>query len=266
MFSIEERDGVVALVVERARGDERIVALARTGSLARGTADRWSDVDLFLGVDPPHAVTAVVEDLGAWAYADLGAVHHFDLHVDLPAGAATYRALLLGDALEIDLGVAGAGAFATVGGEPFEVVFDDREERHEHAASSRPSEGATTAAQRPSRTDHLVGLGWHHALHARTAIARARPLKAEHWISALREHTTTLAALRCDLPAEDARGADRLPLPVRQALAASLVTSLDAHELARARQASVQTYLIEVEHLDTHLAARLRPAITGESD
>lgn len=32
MFSIEERDGVADLIVDRARGDERIVALARTGT------------------------------------------------------------------------------------------------------------------------------------------------------------------------------------------------------------------------------------------
>lgn len=230
MSSIRARDSVADLVVERARGDERIVALARTGSLARGTSDRWSDVDLFLGVDPTHAVAAVVEDLDAWLYADLDAVHHFDLHVKLPVGAATYRAALLGDGLEIDPGVAGAGAFATVGAEAFEVVFD-RQDHDQRAGSSPPAGGAMAPAARASRTDHLVGLGWHHALHSRTATATA---------TARRRPSTGSAP--------------------------SLVTSLDAQELARAREAVVGMLLVEVEHLDVHLAARLRPVITGESD
>ena len=257
MFSVRARERAATLIIDHARGDSRVIALARTGSLARGTDDRWSDVDLFLGVDPAHAVAEVVEDLGAWLHAELDAVHHFDLHVDLPGGAATYRALLLGDGLEIDIGVAGARAFATVGGEPFEVVFDERK------GKDRPAEGTTAAPQRASRADHLVGLGWHHALHARTAIARDRPLQAAHWIGALRDHATTLAALRHDLPAEDARGADRLPPTVRRALAASLVTGLDAEELVRAREAAVELFLTEVEHVDAEVAARLRPVIAG---
>ena len=263
MFSTRRRAQVAGEIIDRARGDDRVVAMARTGSLAGGTGDGWSDVDLFLGVDPASAVAQVVEDLSTWSYAHLGVLHRFDLHVDLPGGAATYRALLLGDGLEVDLGVAGAGAFATVGGEPFEVVFDDRAARDGRAGTGQQPEGSTAPPARADRIDHLVGLAWHHALHARTATARAQPLQAEHWISALRGHATTLAALRHGLPADHAKGADRLPPALRRALATSLVTSMDVDELARAREAAVAVFLAEVEHVDAEVAARLRPVIAG---
>ena len=51
MFTPEERERVRAALVERAHEDPRITGAALTGSAARGEEDRWSDVDVFLGVD-----------------------------------------------------------------------------------------------------------------------------------------------------------------------------------------------------------------------
>src|SRR5262249_36258699 len=50
MFSADERSRLAAELVERARGDGRIAAAALVGSLAGGTPDAFSDIDLSLGV------------------------------------------------------------------------------------------------------------------------------------------------------------------------------------------------------------------------
>ena len=236
MFTVQRRDQVRAELLARARADERVVGAARTGSAARGAEDRWSDIDLFLGVRAD--VDAVISDWSAVLYSEYRAVHHFDL----PAGPTTYRAFLLPDGLEVDLGFAPAARFGPVGDGAFDVVF-----------------GEPVSRRRPSRTDtdHLVGLGWHHALHARVAIERDRPWAAEHWISALRDQVLILACVRHALPSGYAKGAHELPEPELAALDAALVRSLDRTELTRARAAAVEAFLAELRHVDPDLTARI---------
>ncbi|HEY7047438.1 MAG TPA: nucleotidyltransferase domain-containing protein [Jatrophihabitantaceae bacterium] len=235
MFTVERRDRVRNDLLARARADERIVGAARTGSAARGAEDRWSDIDLFLGVRGDIDVA-----IGDWSdalYGEYQAVHHFDL----PAGSVTYRAFLLPDGLEVDLGFAPAERFGPVGDGAFDVVFGD------------------PVARRPGRTDtdHLVGLGWHHALHARVAIERGRFWVAEQWISALRDHVITLACIRHGLPSAYAKGAHALPADERAGIGDALVRGLDPAELTRARSAAVRAFLAELRHIDSDLTARI---------
>ena len=202
--------------------------------------DRWSDIDLFLGVTE-EALGDVLADWSAWVYANLGAVHHFDLR----AGATTYRAFLLADGLEIDLGFAPAGDFGPIGDGAFDVVLGDPVARKD----SRPD------------ADHLIGLCWHHAAHARVAIARQEPWPAEYWISALRDHTISLACLRHGLPSHYAKGAGRLPTAQLDALAAAVVARLDEDELLRALAAAVAAFLDELNQTDPATAGRLQPVL-----
>ncbi|MBN6056804.1 hypothetical protein JYK22_33060, partial [Nonomuraea sp. RK-328] len=208
------RDEVRALLLERARRDERIVAAALTGSAASGAEDSWSDVDLFLGVADGVPVEDAVRAWSAYVHGELGALHHFDLR----GGQAVYRAFLLPGPLEVDLGFAPAPAFGPVGDGAFRVVFGE------------------AVARRPSAADpgHVVGLAWHHVLHARISIERGRPWQAEHWISGVRDHVLTLACLRLGLPAAYAKGADRLPAQVTEPLREALVRDLTPEELRRA--------------------------------
>ncbi|GAA2392840.1 aminoglycoside 6-adenylyltransferase [Nonomuraea africana] len=94
MFTEDRRRHVRALLLDRARADQRVTGAALTGSAARDAEDRWSDVDLFLGVT---SVEEVLRDWTAFVYGELGALHHFDLR----SGTATYRAFLLADLLEV---------------------------------------------------------------------------------------------------------------------------------------------------------------------
>ncbi|MEV0697624.1 hypothetical protein AB0I53_06855 [Saccharopolyspora sp. NPDC050389] len=46
----------------------------------------------------------------------------------------------------------------------------------------------------PADAGHLIGLAWHHVLHARTSIERGAAWRAEHWIGGVRDQVLVLAA------------------------------------------------------------------------
>ncbi|MEV0697625.1 hypothetical protein AB0I53_06860 [Saccharopolyspora sp. NPDC050389] len=114
--------GAAAPASSRGRADNRA---AITGSSARDAEDRWSDVDLFFGVADGNAVADVLGDWSAFVYRELGAVRPFDLQ----AGSAIYRAFLLSDLLEIDLGFAPAADFRPLGDGEFRVVLGEDAQR-----------------------------------------------------------------------------------------------------------------------------------------
>jgi hypothetical protein len=239
VFTADRRDEVRARLIDRARADDRIVGAAITGSAARGAEDRWSDVALFFGAADG---TAVEEALGAWSeavYHVLGAVHHFDLR----AGPAIYRAFLLADALEVDLGFTPAGAFGPLAAGSFRLVFG------EPADLPPPSAG---------EVGHLIGLAWHRVLHGRIAIEREALWQAEHRISAVRGHMPALACRRSGLPSAYAKGADALPDDITRAVEDALVATLDRAELLRALRAATAALVRELEETDAALAGALR--------
>lgn len=122
-------------------------------------------------------------------YSELGALHDFDFL----SGPAIYRALLLEELLEVDLGFAPASEFGPLGDGEFRVV------------SGGPM------PRRPGTVDpgHLIGLAWHHVLHARICIQRTDPWQAEYWISAIRDHTLALACHRLGHPGGAREGSAR---------------------------------------------------------
>jgi hypothetical protein len=113
-------------------------------------------------------VDDVVSDWSELVYRELGTLHHFDLR----PGAAVYRAFVLPDALEIDLGLTPATEFGSVGEGGFRLVFGE-------AVEARPGNDDSA---------HLIGLTWHHVPHARTAIERGTWWQAEYWIRAIRDN------------------------------------------------------------------------------
>jgi predicted nucleotidyltransferase len=133
VFTLRRREETRAALLERAADDPRVTGAAVTGSAADGREDRWSDIDLFLGVADGAGLAKVFGDFTDAAYRELGALHHFDLH----AGTAVYRAFLLGDLLEIDLGLAPAADFGPRGEGDFRVVFGEAAPRRASAALLR---------------------------------------------------------------------------------------------------------------------------------
>jgi hypothetical protein len=56
----------------------------------------------------------------------------------------------------------------------------------------------------------IFGWGVIYALHARACIERGRVWQAEHYVGAVRDHALSIACLRQELPAVQARGYDDL--------------------------------------------------------
>jgi hypothetical protein len=163
VFTPEDRERIRDRLLELARADERIAGAAVTGSAAEGADDRWSDVDLFFGVDESGDLDTTLGDWTAMLYEEFGAIHHFDV----PSGPAIYRVFLLPGCLQVDIAFTPAGSFGARGPH-FRAVFGD------------PVEG------RPPPTpdlDDLVGRAWLAAVHARVSIERNRLWQAEYWVS-----------------------------------------------------------------------------------
>jgi predicted nucleotidyltransferase len=198
-------------VLELARADPRIVAAATTGSIAAGTADEWSDVDVAFGVDgdlPLADWTALVE-------REWGIVHWWDL----PFRTAVYRVFLLHEpALELNLAFFPQADFASHGPD-FALEFGD-------AAEGEPP-------QPDARL--LDGLVWHHVLHARTALRRGQLWRAEYMLHELRDVLVERASGRAQY-----RAVDRLSPPFLARLEQAVPRSLEHDELLRAVRAAAE--------------------------
>ena len=242
MFAPEERDRVRQRVLDVARADARITGGALTGSAAAGMEDRWSDIDLAFGVADGVDPEAVLDEWTELFEREFGVVHRWDLR----GGSAIYRVFLLPGALELDVGLMPAAEFGARGPN-FRLAF---------GASAVPPPMPEPAG------DYLIGLGWHHALHAKAAIDRGQPWKAEFYVSGVKDHALALACLRLGEPSEYARGIDRLPAELTAPYEQALVRSLHPSELRRALGAAVEQFLHQVEERDSGLAQRLGPLLT----
>jgi hypothetical protein len=232
MFTEADRDRVRAHLLDRAHGDGRVTGAAVTGSASRGAEDRWSDVDLFFGIAAEIPLGEVLSDWSEFMYQELGA---------LQSGPAIYRAFLLPECLEVDLAFTPAAEFGALGPH-FRTVFGEAIERPAMAGPDR---------------DHIIGLAWHHVLHARICIERNKLWQAEYWISGVRDHALALACLRFGQPAFYAKGVDGLPSEVTTRFEDALVRTLTPSELWRALGAAAAQLLRELREVDADLARRL---------
>ncbi len=239
MFTREFRDHVRQRVLELARADSRVTGGAITGSTARDASDEWSDVDVAFGIAEGTRLEAVLDDWTQALDQELGVMHHFDLRV------GRSRVFLLPGGLEVDVVVMPADEFGAFGPE-FRAVFGTA-----HQLEAMPQPDASS----------LIGMGWLHVFHARAAIERNQPWKAEFWISGVRDQVIGLACLRLGENALYGRGVDRLPAAVLSPLAEALVRSLEASELRRALASATTCLTRELEQWDKRLCARLSPLL-----
>ena len=227
MFTVEQRDALRERVLALGESDSRVVAGEVVGSLARGEGDRFSDLDLTFAVADGVTVAEVVDDWTRTLAEETGAV----ALLDLESGPTTYRVFLLEDSLQLDLSFTPAARFDPA------------------ARSPQPAAG------------DLFGWGVVYALHARTCIERGRSWQAEHYIGAVRDRALSLACLRQELPAIQARGYDDLPAEILDAFSETRVGSLEPDALRVALAAAVRALLREgreagVPHADV-VAQRL---------
>jgi hypothetical protein len=241
MFTAEQRDHVRQRFLELAQSDPRVIAGALTGSMAFGSGDEWSDIDVAFGIAKGITPEAVLDDWTHVLVREWGVLDHFDVR----SGSSVYRVFLLPSGLEVDVGVTPAEDFGARGPN-FRALFGPTQQLE---ATPQPSGSS------------LIGLSWHHVLHARASIERHKLWQAEYWISAIRDHTLALACLRLGENAREGRGIDRLSPAVTDPLADALVRSLDEPELRRALAAVTRGLIGELQQWDPSLCARLSPLL-----
>jgi hypothetical protein len=244
VFTPEQRDAVRDRLFERAREDDRVTGAALTGSAALDNEDRWSDVDVFLGVAESADLDEVVADWTGAVYDEAEAVHHWDLR----AGAALYRVFLLASGLQVDIAFtpesdfgARSPSFRTVFGEPLDVP----------------------PPELPAFAD-VAGLGWLGVLHATKAIERDKPWEAAYWIGSVRDQALAAACLRLGESPHYSRGVDRLPADVTSPFEETFVAAPGPDELRRALRAVRRCLLEEIARTDTLLAERLEDALADD--
>jgi hypothetical protein len=236
LFTVEQRDALRERVLALAGNDPRVVAGAAVGSLALGGGDRYSDLDLTFAVDDAVPVADVLED---WTRElnDAGAVHL----IDLERAPTIYRVFLLPDALQFDLSLTPASRFAPAGPR-WRTLFGEIVEEH----SRRPA---------PPAAKDLFGWGVIYGLHARTCIDRGRVWQAEHYVGAVRDHALSIACLRRELPAVQARGYDDLPAEALAQFDETHVGTLDPEHLRAALSAAMRALLQEASEANVQSVA-----------
>jgi len=237
MFTVEQRDALRARVLELAESDERVVAGAAVGSLAVGSGDRFSDLDLTFAVTDAVPVADVLGDWTRTLTDESGAV----LLADLEVGPTIYRVFLFPDALQFDLSLTPAAEFRPAGPR-FQLLFG---ETAPDTTEARPRPPGGLFIPTPAVAEDIFGWGVIYALHARSCIERGRVWQAEHYVGALRDHALALACLRCGVVAVQARGYDDLPPETIAAFDGTHVEAVEPDALRRALAASVRALLDE---------------------
>jgi len=237
VFTVEQRDAVRARMLELAEGDKRVVAGAAVGSLAVGTGDRFSDLDLTFAIADGVPLAHVLDEWTQTIAEELDAVQL----AELAAGPTTYRVFLLPDALQFDLSMTAAPEFRPAGPK-FQLLFG---ETAPDEPDGRPRKPGSLSIPTPAIAADILGWGVIYALHARACIERGRLWQAEHYVGAVRDHALSLACLRRGLVAVQARGFDDLPSEALADLESAHVGSVEPDALRKALAASVSTLLEE---------------------
>ena len=253
MFTVEQRDALRAHVLQLAEEDGRVVAGAAVGSLAAGTGDRFSDLDLTFGVVDHVPNTEVLDDWTQTLVAEHDAVNL----VDLERAPTIYRVFLLPEALQFDLSLTPAAHFRPAGPR-FRLLFGETAADDVDAA---PALVANLFIPTPAVPHDVFGWGVVYALHARACIERGRVGQAEHYVAGVRDHALSLACLREGVPAVHARGYDDLTAETLARFDDTHVAATEADPLRAALAASVGALMREgaeanLPHADT-VARRL---------
>jgi hypothetical protein len=234
MFTVEQRDALRDRVLRLGEQDDRVVAGAIVGSLAVDGADRFSDLDLTFGVADQAGVADVLDDWTRMLVDELDAVQL----AGLERGPSTYRVFLLPDALQLDLSMTPTARFRPAGPR-FRLVF----------GRTAPGESETVTGDlfipTPAEAGDIFGWGVIYALHARACIERGRGWQAEHYVGAVRDHALSLACLREERTAVQARGYDDLPAETLARFDDAHVGAIAPRALRTALAVSVRALLDE---------------------
>ncbi len=237
MFTPEGRTQLRDELLKQAATDPRITGAAVTGSAAESREDEWSDIDLAFGVAADAGVPGVLADWTRRMYGHHHALHH----LDVIAGAWTYRVFLLENALQVDLAFVVETEFRPLA-PTFRLVFGQAHDALPPA---------------PANAEAMIGMAWLYALHVRSAIARGKLWQAEYMISGMRDSVLAIACLRHGVSPVHGRGLDLLPPEALAPFEQTLIQQLTLSELNGTFQAIIRLLVGEIRGVDQHLAGRL---------
>lgn len=171
--------------VAACQADERVLAAFLGGSYARGTADEYSDLDLYV-ITADEAYEEFVAGREAFT-RQLGQLLFLE-DFDLP-GIVFY---ILADDVEGELRFGRASHFQQLHSGPYEVLLD----KQGLLVGVIFSESQPDQARQSERLRRLMVWFWHDLSHFITAIGRGQLWWAHGQIEALRRYVMNLARLR----------------------------------------------------------------------
>jgi len=248
MFTVEQRDSLCQQLLRVGKDDERIVAGAFVGSLAAGTGDRFSDIDLTFAIADGIRVIDVLDE---WTHLLIETDDAIRL-VDLERGPTIYRVFLMPHALQLDLSMRPAADFRS--GPRFRLMWGTTAPDDPEVATSAPG---PLSIDIPAVAGDIFGWGVIYALHSRACIGRNRVLQAEHYVGAVRDLALALACLREGLPPAQARSYDDLSAEARARLDNAHVGSLETSVLREALGASTEALMYEAAEASLPDARRI---------
>jgi len=243
VFTSQKREQIRGELVAAAKADSRIAGAAHLGSAALGQLDRWSDIDLALGLAPDADLNQILVDWTTRLYRDHAAVADYDIR----RGDILYRVFLLDNTLQVDLSFWPPNELRALGPK-FNLIFG--------------AAGEPVSAPDPDSKD-LIGMAWLYALHVRSSIARSRLLQAEYMLSGMRDNVLALMCTRHGVAAVQGRGLDDLSEEQKARAAECLAHSLEPVELKRAFRLTVDALLEEVRCADPGLATKLEGTLNS---
>lgn len=192
-FEPEEQQAVLRRFVTACEQDERVVAAFLGGSLAAGSADEWSDLDIYL-VTTDEAYEGFLDSRKAFIrrLGDPVFLEDFDHPYML--------FFVFGDGTEGELGSGCASRFLDMHKGPHKVLIDKK----------GILEGVQFNGSQPARAEQVeilrrqVYAFWHDLSHFLTAMGRGQLWWAQGQLEALRRCCMSLVRLRQDLASADA--------------------------------------------------------------
>ena len=147
MFTTEQREQVRHHILELAKADHRVTGGAFTGSMAFGSGDRWSDIDVAFGITDGISLETVLQDWTSLIDREFSVIDYFDLR----SGSSIYRVFLLQSGLEVDVAVTPGEDFGARGPQ-FRVLFGSIKKLQEAPQPSASSYHWAWLAPRPTRS------------------------------------------------------------------------------------------------------------------
>ena len=242
MFTTADRDAVLGRAVQPSRRTI-VEAAVLTGSLGRGTADRWSDIDLDAVITAGTETATVAAAWEQLVYREWPVAHHYATEF----GSTLVRGFLLRDALLLDMAFTPIEEFAAWA--PVRVLFDRT------GGPRRPPRWKEWSPTPDAGVE--AGFAGHDVLHACVAANRDRRWQSLYYLQRVRNRTLALASERHGWDSDDFTRVDDLPTDEIGALEDSLVATLDRNALLRAVDVTTGAFLTELGRHDRALADRL---------